>query len=783
MSEPAAILDSLNATERSVLESILKSGDLSILESLYDEDYEEIPVTIDEFISNPRYLGSVYDGGDLVYPYWRNFLHKFFHDNTDKAFEVCLAGDTVIPLLDGTKPTIKELAESENKERYLYSYDMNSNEYTVGKTSDIWSTGIKPVYRITLDNGESFKLTSNHRLLTRDKHWKSIDSGLSVGDSLMPFSTIIDEYGYERVLAREYNHKIVSIEYVGEEEVFDISVEGTHNFAIGAGIVAHNCLTGAIGVGKTTIAAIMMTYIIYKTLCLKDPRKFYRLTGNSPIVFVVMNLTLDLAYQGLYTLIVENIKSSPWFLERVDIRGKYDVIIEFKEGIQLIAGSTTNHVIGKNVIAACLDEVSFSKAPKGSKNSVMDMYRSIRRRMESRFMRSGNLPGMLGLISSKNDENSFLERYIESNRYNKKTIVIDKPVYEIKPASTYMGPRFDVAVGDKTKSSYIINTEEDRARAEKDMQSIIHVPIEYKKAFEDDINEALKEIAGISAVASSKLIPYPGRITSCIRTDKKSPLGVETIYLSLTSDDTIMDYLEDLGRLKVDLGKPRFGHVDIALRGDSLGLVLVHESGQTTIQRTTIDGRIQEYVEPVFDADILLRVRAETGSEIPLFKIREFILWMNRHIYSRKIQMMTFDGFQSADSMQLLNTSGIQSELLSVDRSAVPYLNLRSAILDKRVRFYDHPVLIRELSELEYDRVRGKVDHPEMTANNEPGSKDLSDALCGAVYNATKYYATKKGSTAFKQKDTLQSNMRALTLYNKTRTNKSTSEETDWLLL
>lgn len=202
MSEPAAILDSLNATERSVLESILKSGDLSILESLYDEDYEEIPVTIDEFISNPRYLGNVYDGGDLVYPFWKDFMHKFFHENTDKAFEVAFSG--------------------------------------------------------------------------------------------------------------------------------------------------------AIGIGKSTIAAIMMTYIIYKTLCLKDPRKFYRLTGNSPIVFVVMNLTLDLAYQGLYTLIVENIKSSPWFLERVDIRGKYDVIIEFKEGIQLIAGSNTNHVIGKNVIAACM---------------------------------------------------------------------------------------------------------------------------------------------------------------------------------------------------------------------------------------------------------------------------------------------------------------------------------------------------------------------------------------------------------------------------------------------
>ena len=77
-----------------------------------------------------------------------------------------------------------------------------------------------------------------------------------------------------------------------------------------------------------------------------------------------------------------------------------------------IVKTNSSSVISHN----CLDEVSFSKAPKGSKNSVMDMYRSIRRRMESRFMRSGNLPGMLGLISSKNDENSFLERYIESNR-------------------------------------------------------------------------------------------------------------------------------------------------------------------------------------------------------------------------------------------------------------------------------------------------------------------------------------------------------------------------------
>ena len=192
----------LTSSEKDGLEDLLRSGDPSRIKSLYDIDYKEIPVSIDRFISDPEYLGSLYDNGKLIYPYWREFMHNFFHNNPDKAYEVALSG--------------------------------------------------------------------------------------------------------------------------------------------------------AIGLGKSTIAAVMMTYIIYRTLCLRDPRKFYSLTGNSPIVFVVMNLTLDLAYGGLYTLIVENIRNSPWFKERVDVRGKYDFIIEFGDGIQLMAGSTTTHVIGKNVISACV---------------------------------------------------------------------------------------------------------------------------------------------------------------------------------------------------------------------------------------------------------------------------------------------------------------------------------------------------------------------------------------------------------------------------------------------
>jgi hypothetical protein len=45
--------------------------------------------------------------------------------------------------------------------------------------------------------------------------------------------------------------RIVSIEYVGKKQVYDIEVEGTHNF-IANGIVAHNTyLNGNLGIGTT----------------------------------------------------------------------------------------------------------------------------------------------------------------------------------------------------------------------------------------------------------------------------------------------------------------------------------------------------------------------------------------------------------------------------------------------------------------------------------------------------------------------------------------------------
>lgn len=622
-------VQNLTDQERTLLDSIMKdvvdSGSLDPLSAIWSVDYTEKPVSIDEFLESERYMGKVFDHGTLVYPFWRDRLREVFHDNPDKAFEVCL--------------------------------------------------------------------------------------------------------------------------------------------------------TGAIGSGKSTIAAIALMYTLYKTMCLKNPQKFYGLTQNAPIVFVVLNLTLELAYSGLYSMIVEAIRMSPWFCERVDIRGKYEFAIEFPNNISICCASQTTHTIGKNVLFAILDEVNFSNSPKGSKNSVLDMYRNIRRRLESRFLKQGRIPGFIFLVSSKNSDLDFLDQYIQSIKHQKTTIVVDRPIYDIKPPGTYGDERFKVAVGDKTKPSRILSSLEDENFAKEQGYSIISVPTEYRVAFEQDINDALKDIAGISSVSTNKLIPYPGKIESVINLDRKSPFMLEQLMLGLSStEEHIRDYLDDLRLLRQDLHIPRFAAVDIGLKNDCLGFAILHSNNQMSVDRYTKDGKIESVVENTYVVDLLLSIKALPGSEIPLYKLREFIIWLSTNV-GINFKQINFDGFQSADSIQLLKTAGLNAELQSVDRTVDPYLNLRSCILEGRLETYYHSILKEELYDVEYDRKNNKVDH------TIEGHKDLLDAVTSALWAAQQYYSKTKPSRVI-QHQNVQQAVNYIAQLNKKRwvQGNNMDADTSWVL-
>ena len=113
-------------------------------------------------------------------------------------------------------------------------------------------------------------------------------------------------------------------------------------------------------------------------------------------------------------------------------------------------------------------------------------------------------------------------------------------------------------------------------------------------------------------------------------------------------------------------------------------------------------------------------------SEIDFAAIREFIISLREQGFN--ITMVTYDSFQSADSIQQLRQAGFNADTLSVDKNTEAYDLLKELIYTKCCALPNHPLLLQELRQLEF--IKGKkVDHPPR------GSKDVADAVAGAVYN------------------------------------------------
>jgi len=103
----------------------------------------------------------------------------------------CVGPDTIIPLPDGSRPTIAELTEkykNRPQERFLvFSYDHETNSIKLGKAYHPRKKEGKRIgYKVTFDNGQYVIGSLKHPFMMRDGSYKMIYE-LRVGDSVMPF--------------------------------------------------------------------------------------------------------------------------------------------------------------------------------------------------------------------------------------------------------------------------------------------------------------------------------------------------------------------------------------------------------------------------------------------------------------------------------------------------------------------------------------------------------------------------------------------------------------------
>ena len=341
--------------------------------------------------------------------------------------------------------------------------------------------------------------------------------------------------------------------------------------------------------------------------------------------------------------------------------------------------------------------------------------------MKTRFTNKGKNPTLLVLASSKRSEKSFLEEHIKKKAEtdNLGTLIVDEPVWNVRPASEYSGKRFWVALGNRFLNSEVLP--EDITSVELEIwqgkgYKLISVPIEYLANFKEDIDRALCDFAGIS---SSELTTYISgvRLMDCVNKEIENPFTKEIIDVGNSSSDTAQYYdFFDISKVPKELmTRPLYIHMDMSISGDKTGIAGVWIVGKKPPEEGQPASK-----ELFFRLAFSVSVRAPKGQQISFEKNRQFIYWLKEKGFN--IKGITTDTFQSCDTGQSLKAKNYNYDVLSVDRVSPdhichPYQYFKSTIYDKRIEMFQDHLLIEEITGLERNSSTGKVDHSPNSIN------------------------------------------------------------------
>jgi flavin-dependent thymidylate synthase len=163
----------------------------------------------------------------------------------------CLAGRTLLHLEDQPGFSIGEafqMWQSGGSQRRrvesarLRYCEENTGEIETTRITDIWSTGTRPVFEVRLASGSRLRMTRDHRCLT-DRGWMTLEeaTGLRVSDVTPAFATEgTSDDGSDTLVRTRVFERVVSIDSVGEEATYDLSVAGPYHNFVANGLIVHN---------------------------------------------------------------------------------------------------------------------------------------------------------------------------------------------------------------------------------------------------------------------------------------------------------------------------------------------------------------------------------------------------------------------------------------------------------------------------------------------------------------------------------------------------------------
>jgi len=503
-----------------------------------------------------------------------------------------------------------------------------------------------------------------------------------------------------------------------KEALIDIFGEEVNGDVIS--VVRRAMVTGAIGIGKTTFASIALPYMAHWVLCLHDPQDYYDLLPGSRIAFMQMSTSEQQAREVVFGDIFARIKHAKWFVDNYPYDANFTKQIRFaQKDIWILPGDSAETTFeGYNILGGIIDEMDSHKQTK-DKDYADVGYDTINSRIESRF---GNR-GLIICIGQMKKSTGFAATKYEEFLTDPEAHVVRMTIWDSFGWDNYL-------YADGTRKSFYYDVKRkmiiDKALGEllEKNDNLIEVPLTYKKSFENNPEKALRDLAGIPPAVSDPFISLVDRIEECRDRWKENQNQFSPVGPNPTRPD-FEKWFENAPKTPLR----RTAHIDLAVsgEGDALGLAMGHVS-----HLVEIDGESKPYIV----IDFLARIKAMPGTEIMLSDVRQ-IIYRLRDDMGFRLKNVTMDGFQSTDTMQQLRKRKFFVDYLSVDKSKLPYEDLREAIYERRLEFPPYmtylnkgdtnqvEIAVKELMELHDDGK--KIDHPTK------GSKDIADAMAGVV--------------------------------------------------
>jgi hypothetical protein len=456
------------------------------------------------------------------------------------------------------------------------------------------------------------------------------------------------------------------------------------------------------GSGKDYTSTIACAYMVHLLLCLSDPAIYYGKPPGDAIDIINIAINAIQANRVFFKGFNQRIEKSPWF------QGKYVAkanMVEFDKSVTVHSGHSEREAWeGYNVLVVILDEISGfeleSTSGHDQAKTASSIYKMYRASVNSRFPDFGKVI-LLSFPRFKND-------YIQQ-KYNEaiaeKEVIIRHKMLKVDPElpDGTVGNEFEIEWEEDHIVSYKVPKMFALKRPTWEVNPTRTIE-DFTIDFYTDPTDALSRFACMPPDATDAFFKNRGVIEKAFSNPK---LNVD-------------EYGRFDDHFTPDPDKSYFVHVDLAQKHDHCAVALAHTESWVTMK---IGDKYKE-AAPRIIVDAVRFWTPTQSKSVDFTEVKDYIISLRQRGFNLK--MVTFDRWNSHDMMQQLKANGINTELLSVAKKH--YEDMSLCITEERVYGPHIQLLIDELLQLRI--VKDKVDHPRK------GSKDLSDAVCGAIYNS-----------------------------------------------